>query len=239
MEAPRIFDTTTELAHAAAEQTIALLEAAIAKHGTAVWVLAGGSTPMLAYEAIARDYIDEIDWSKVMILIGDERIGPLNGKDNNWHQINKILLNKISARKIRPESNLRAVDTAKHYEKMLDELPQTTTGMPRFDVLWLGVGPDGHTLSLFPGHDSITPTKRLVIPVHNSPKPPSDRVSLSLRALTGTKTALILVGGSEKQDAITKALSGGHLPIALAAHIITAHRGHVRWLLDKSVAPSD
>ena len=239
MDSLRVFKTKAELAAAAAEQAVAVLEVAIKTHGTATWVLAGGSAPMAAYEIIASEYKNEIDWTKVTVIIGDERIGPLDGTDNNWHAIDKVLLSHIPVTQIRPESNLRAFDAAKHYEIALDTLPKTSAGFPRFDLLWLGMGQDGHTLSLFPRHNSLLPSKRLVAPVHDSPKPPSDRISLTLRALSGTKTAMIIASGEDKKDAITQARSGKQLPIAIAAHVITTHRGRVRWLIDKSAAPTD
>jgi len=238
MDTLRVFKDKDELAAVVAEQSIALLEHAIKQYGGATWVLAGGTTPMKAYEIIDREYKNEIDWSKVTIIIGDERIGPLDGPDNNWHAIDDTLLHDLPAIKIRPESNLRAIDAARHYEKALGGLPKTDSGLPRLDLVWLGMGPDGHTLSLFPGHDSLRPSRQLVIPVHDSPKPPSDRISLTLRALSGAQTALIIASGSDKRDAIATARSGSHLPITLAANIIATHDGNVRWLVDQSAMPT-
>ncbi|MFZ2545097.1 MAG: 6-phosphogluconolactonase [Candidatus Saccharimonadales bacterium] len=239
MDSLRIFENKQELATAVAEQTIALLEIAIKKYGVGVWVLSGGTTPMLAYEIIAHEYKNEIDWKKIFVIIGDERIGQLDGPDNNWHDIEEVLLRHIPVQTIRPSNNLNPADVAIEYESAIDRLPKNSSNLPRLDVVWLGVGQDGHTLSLFPGHDSLKPTRHLVIPVTDSPKPPSDRISLSLRALTGVKTALIIASGQDKKDAIVKARSGQQLPIALATHVITTHKGHVRWLLDKSSAPTD
>lgn len=236
----RVFDDKDELAQAVAEQTIALLESAIAKYGSAVWVLAGGSTPLAAYKIIADEYRNEIDWSKVTIIIGDERIGPLDGSDNNWHAIDNALLQHIAANTFRPQTNQTAEQAARHYNAIIGQLPRTTEGLPRLDVVWLGVGQDGHTLSLFPRHASILPTSDLVIPVHDSPKPPADRITLTLRALRGACTVLIVAGGSDKQQAISDARqANSHLPIALAAQVVVTHKGHVRWLVDKSAAPTD
>lgn len=240
MDSFRVFDNKDELAAAVAEQTIALLESAIAKYGTAVWVLAGGSTPMTAYKIIADEYRDEIDWSKVSIIIGDERIGDLNGPDNNWHAIDTILLQHISANTFRPQTNQTAEQAARHYNAIIGQLPKTTEGLPRLDVVWLGVGQDGHTLSLFPRHASILPTSNLVIPVHDSPKPPDNRISLALRALRGARTVLVIASGSDKRQAIGDARQAtSHLPIALATQVVITHKGHVRWLIDKSAAPTD
>jgi 6-phosphogluconolactonase len=234
----QIFDDNTLLAKAAADSTIAILSSAIEQNGKAVWVLAGGSTPLLTYQVIIDKFRHAIDWSKITVLIGDERIGPIDSPDNNWHALSQIL-DSLPTNKLRPHSDHSAEYAASSYIQQLQSLPTNANGLPVFDLVWLGVGPDGHTLSLFPEHPSIQPTTSLIIPVHNSPKPPADRISLSLRGLSGTKTAMILASGADKQQAISSALKGGHSPIALAAGIIETHKGTVRWLVDHDAAPTD
>lgn len=233
-----IFADKQSLAADAASRTINLLKEAIEQQGRAVWVLAGGSTPLLAYEIIAGEYHQALDWSKVTIVLGDERMGAPNGPDNNWHAITTII-GHLPTTKLQPNSDGSAEDAAIDYEKQLTTLPCLETGLPQFDVVWLGVGEDGHTLSLFPKHPSLLPTTQLVIPVHDSPKPPADRISLSLRALLGAKSALILASGSDKYTAVHEALAGGHSPIALAASIISTHDGDVSWLIDEDAAATD
>ncbi|MDB5176654.1 MAG: 6-phosphogluconolactonase, 6-phosphogluconolactonase [Candidatus Saccharibacteria bacterium] len=234
----QIFDDKSLLAEEVATQTIAILTGAIEQQGRAVWVLAGGSTPLLAYKIIAEKYHDAIDWKNITLLIGDERIGPLDGPDNNWHAIEQVL-GVLPTNNIRPRSDHSAEYAASSYLQQLQSLPTNKGGLPRLDLVWLGVGNDGHTLSLFPGHDSILPTRQLVIPVHDSPKPPADRISLSLRALSGAKSAMIIASGADKQSAISAAQRGGYSPIALAAGIIDTHDGKVSWLLDRDAAPTD
>ena len=234
----RVFEDKTKLAEAVAKQTITALRVAISEYGTATWVLAGGSTPQLAYEIIASQYSDALDWAAVTVLIGDERIGPLDGPDNNWHSIDQVI-GKLPTIKFRPSSDLSAEEAATDYSEKLAKLPVADNGLPRLDVVWLGIGKDGHTLSLFPLHDSLLPSSRLVVPVYNSPKPPSDRISLSLRALQGAQSAFILSSGADKKDAVAAAHKGGSLPIALAASIIATHEGTVTWFVDKDAAPTD
>ena len=238
MSTMQLFDDKTSLAYAAARQAVNILHATIEKKGRAVWVLAGGSTPLLAYKIIAGEYRDALDWTKVTVIIGDERIGPLDNPDNNWHTIDQVL-GVLPTSKIRPRSDHSAEYAASSYQQQLQSLPKTSSGLPCLDLLWLGVGEDGHTLSLFPQHPGILPTNRLVIPVHDSPKPPADRISLSLRALTGAKSAMILTSGTDKQPAVTAALHNGHSPIALAAGIIETHKGKVDWFIDYDAAPTD
>ncbi len=224
-----------DVAHAAAEHTVETLRACIEQNGHASWVLAGGSTPLAAYSVIATVFADALDWTKVTFLLGDERIGPLDDPDNNWHAIDAIL-HTIPASRLRPASDEAAEAAATRYEAALESLPKTDNGLPCFDLVWLGVGQDGHTLSLFPNHESLFPSSSLVIPVHDSPKPPRDRISLSLRALQSTKHAVILACGADKQAAVQAARSGSQLPIALATDIIATHGGTVTWFVDSAAA---
>lgn len=233
MDTVQIFPNKIALAEAAATDTIAALKQAIQSKNTATWVLAGGSTPQAAYEIIARSYIKAVDWTKVVIVLGDERIAPLDSPDSNWHQIESALLNHIpQATLLRPKSAEIAESGAGEYEKQLAKLPKNSDGLPRFDVTWLGMGEDGHTLSLFPDHPGFSPTDQLVIPVHRSPKPPADRLSFSLTALQGSEKTLILVSGKDKSTAFASALSPtSNLPIAQAARLTNAS-----WYVDQAAA---
>lgn len=235
MSSSQVFDSKAALAEDVAKKSAVLLRARIDEYGKATWVLAGGSTPLLAYKIIASNYADAIDWSKVTVIMGDERIGPLDGPDNNWHAINEII-GDLPTVKLRPSSDLSAEAAAADYNQKISDLPKADNNLPRLDLVWLGVGEDGHTLSLFPRHESLLPSADLVIPVHNSPKPPSDRISLSLRAIQGIQHALILAAGADKKEAVANAQKNINLPIALAASIIETHEGHVEWLVDKEAA---
>ncbi len=170
--------------------------------------------------------------------MGDERIGPNDGPDNNWHAINQIL-HTLHANTLFPNSDQSAEDAAAEYEIQISTLPKGDTGGPRFDLVWLGIGTDGHTLSLFPAHDSLLPSGGLITVVHDSPKPPADRISLTLRALRGASNVMILVTGADKQSVVSEAVRGGHSPIALVASIVKTHEGRVSWLVDHAAAPTD
>lgn len=235
MSDTRVFGDVNLLAKAAARQTVEILKAAVEEYDNAVWVLAGGSTPLPAYEIIAKDYIDALDWTKVTTIIGDERVGPLDGPDNNWHAANQIIGN-LPTIKLRPLSDQTAENAASNYAMQLASLPKLENGLPRLDLVWLGIGTDGHTLSIFPGHASLQPSSDLVIPVHDSPKPPADRISLSLRALQGAAHVMFLATGADKKEAIITAQANGHSPAGLAATIVETHDGSVHWLIDAEAA---
>lgn len=233
MDTVNIFPDKTALAHAAASDAIDTLQQAIDTHGSATWVLAGGTTPEAAYGIIASTYLEDVDWSKVTILIGDERIAPLDSPESNWHQAEQLLLKHIpQATLLRPKSNETAESGAGEYQKQLASLVKNQAGLPRFDLVWLGMGEDGHTLSLFPNHPDFAPTDQLVIPVHDAPKPPADRLSLTLAALQNSQKTLILSSGNGKAKILEAALSPtSDLPIAQAARLT-----HANWYVDQAAA---
>lgn len=227
-----IFPDKHALAESAAAHAVTTLQNAVAQHGTATWVLTGGTTPELAYRLLADHYLGQLDWSKVTFIMGDERIAPLNSPDSNWHMAEQLLLKHIpQATFLRPVSNQTAEVGAGEYRGQLSHLPQRN-GLPRFDLVWLGMGEDGHTLSLFPNHPDFTPTEQLVIPVHHSPKPPADRITLTLAALSGAQTTVILASGNGKANAVALAMQpSSSLPIAQAARLT-----HALWFLDQAAA---
>lgn len=236
----QVSDTPAELAQVAANTLVDRLQAAITTHGTATWVIAGGSTPNAAYRILAEYYADAVDWAAVSIVIGDERCVPLDSPDSNWSVAKNLLLDHIpvsSDRLFRPISDETAEEAAADYQRRLARLPTIANGAPRLDVVWLGMGEDGHTLSLFPNHPSSGLTDELVIAVHASPKPPPDRISLTLPALSGTVAAFVLAAGASKADPVAQAVQGDlTLPIAQAADHIARCGGQVTWLLDQASA---
>jgi 6-phosphogluconolactonase len=229
------------LAEAAARAAIADIEAACEAHLSCTWVLTGGSTPMAAYQRLASHELrGGVEWDRVRVAMGDERCLPPTDPQSNWGQAAAALLDHVpisEQHRLRLRAEIGAEEAAIEYEAVLRHLPPAALDIPRLEVLWLGVGPDGHCLSLFPGHPEIEITDRLVVPVHDSPKPPPDRVSLTLTALAGVERLLVLASGEEKAEAIARARAGDQrLPIARAVATVQAHGGRVTWLLDHAAA---
>lgn len=228
------------VAETAAELVCKSLTDAIAAYGQAVWVLAGGTAPMDAYRILAAKYEAKIDWEHIWVAMGDERCVPIGHTDSNWLQASTMLLDQVAipdVNKLRPTAGLVAEKEAELYEANFLQLPQKQPGIPRLNHVWLGMGEDGHTLSLFPGHPSLAPTEKLIIPVHGSPKPPPDRISLTFKALTGTESCLIMAVGVGKAAVVAQALQGDTtLPIVQAVQSIESAGGKVVWLLDKAAA---
>jgi 6-phosphogluconolactonase len=228
------------LAEAAARAAVADLEAATEAHGSATWVLTGGGTPVAAYRRLAaHDLRTGVEWDRVRVAMGDERCVPAEDPESNWGQAAAALLDHVplpDSHRLRPLGELEAGDAAEAYRAALATLP-TVGGVPRLDVVWLGVGEDGHCLSLFPGRPELEVTDRLVVAVHDSPKPPPDRISLTLAALAGTGRLLVLAAGAAKAPAVARARAGDdRLPVTRAVGTVRAAGGSITWLLDQAAA---
>jgi 6-phosphogluconolactonase len=229
-----------ELAETAARAALADLEAAIDAHETCTWVLTGGGTPQGAYRRLARhDLRDAVEWGRLRVAMGDERCVPPRDPESNWGQAAEALLDHVplaDPQRLRIRGELGAEAAAKEYEAALERLPRAG-GVPRLDLVWLGVGPDGHCLSLFPGRPEVEVGDRLVVPVHDAPKPPPERVSLTLAALAGAERLLVLASGPSKADAVARARAGDQdLPITRAVAAVERAGGSVTWLLDRPAA---
>lgn len=227
----RTYATAEAVADAAAENAVEILRLAVERHDSASWVLAGGTSPLLAYKKLASDYSDALDWSKVTVLIGDERMVPLDHKDSNWGTILGIFdKNELLAqvKRIVPDTTGTVEASATMYDDAI-----RAGGIDRFDLVWIGVGEDGHTLSLFPDNPGfIEPTEKWIIPIKDSPKPPAERFSLSLKALEHVHELVIFAVGAAKKDILREARIKGKLPVAVAADTVESNGGEVRWLYD-------
>jgi 6-phosphogluconolactonase len=171
--------------------------------GTDVHIaLAGGSTPRRAYELLADM---QGTWAHVHLWLGDERCVPDNDPESNTLMIRQSLLDALRAMDgphLHPvRGELEPEDAAWLYG---NDVMRAMGERPRFDLVLLGLGPDGHTASLFPGHDEAHAQEAPVIPVRNSPKPPPNRISLTLPVLRHARFTLLLATGAEKADALAK-----------------------------------
>lgn len=221
----RIFADAAGLGQAAAELTRDACAEAIAARGAFHLVLAGGNTPRYCYEILRTM---PLDWSRVHIWLGDERCLPVGDKDRNDRMADEALLSHVAipaAQIHRMAAELGPDEGARLYARELSEAP--AMGMLRFDMVHLGMGEDGHTASLFPGHDTLSDA-RLALPVFDSPKPPPERVSLGLPVLNAARRKLILAAGAGKRDPLARIARGERLPVAMIEDAL--------WLLDREAA---
>ena len=234
----RNYKTPDDVAQAAAENAVEILQLAIEAKGSASWVLAGGTSPMLAYKKLVKDFSDALDWSKVTVLIGDERMVPLDHKDSNFGSIMAVFEKSAELSKVKRIVPLTTINTLAAADDYAAKI--AAEAFEEFDLVWLGVGEDGHTLSLFPNNVGFTQLMdRWVIPVYDSPKPPSERISLSLTALEYVDELVIFAVGASKQNALKAARLKRLLPISIASDAVEGNGGEVRWLYDAAAWNDD
>lgn len=194
--------------------SIAAHDAINARHRFTI-VLAGGTTPERVYRLLAAS---EQDWSHWHVFVGDERYLPEGDSDLNSSVIKRTLLDHVSI----PESQVHMIPVELGVEQAAIEYTKTISGFMPFDLVLLGMGEDGHTASLFPGH--TYPEEALVVPVYESSKPPPQRVSLAPRALGNCHRLIYLVTGKGKQHAVAAWRSGQALPVS---HVASAGKAEV------------
>jgi 6-phosphogluconolactonase len=201
--------------------------------------LTGGSGPTRLYELLANEFADQIPWHRVHWFIGDERFVPANDALNNMAAAGRALLDgRAAPDHIHPiATELATPDgAARRYEAELKAFygaEQFDPARPLFDVVLMGVGPDGHTASLFPGAPALDETARWVVGVdHANVAPLVPRVTLTLPTLGSCRDMLFLVGGRDKRDVLARILGGDDLPAA-RAHA----QGETLWLVDRDAQP--
>lgn len=227
--------TADELAASTADRTSAVLAAAINERGEAHLVVTGGGILERVLAELAPR-ADALDWGRVHVWWGDERFVAADSDDrNDLPALAKLFdLVPVDPAKLHRMPNADEFDTAEAgadaYEAALHEAGGGE--VPAFDVILLGLGPDGHCASLFPGHPGTEVTGRAVIAVHDSPKPPPDRLSLTFEGLDAAREIWLIASGDGKAEAVAKAVGGDvSLPSARV-------RGRERtvWLLDEDAA---
>ena len=212
MSDARIFPDVDSLAAAVAD----LVADAIRGAPSLRLALAGGTTPLRAYERLPRM---DLPWGRVSVFFGDERCVPPDHADSNYGAARSALLDRVAPLAVyRMPGELGPDAAAEMYEPLV-------LGHP-LDLVLLGVGPDGHTASLFPNNAALRAGGH-VVGVRDAPKPPPERVSLTLHALFEARRVVIVAAGADKRDAFARA-QRGEVPAGLI-------RG-AQWLVTREVA---
>lgn len=198
-------DNAGQVAQNACRHILSAAEQAIKERGKFKLVLAGGSTPEKIYRLLSET---DADWRQWHIYYGDERCLQADHQDRNSLMATRAFLEKVAI----PDSQIFTIPAEWGPEKAAEcYRPMIADALP-FDMVLLGMGEDGHTASLFPGHQHNE--DELVHAVYNSPKPPPERVSISAKALSNTRQLLFLITGKSKQEAVKNWRSGLDLPVA-------------------------
>lgn len=231
-----IHEDAQTLAGDTASMLLARLESAQERGEVPHVGLTGGTIAETLHREVARRAADSsVDWSRVVFWWGDERFVEAGSPDRNARQAREAFLDALGV----PETNVHevpaadAVATAEDAAAAYSEAMRTQ-GAGFFEVLMLGVGPDGHVASLFPGQEALDATDAIAVAVHDSPKPPPDRVTLTFEALDRARAVWFLVSGAGKADAVAAALAGGDLH-EIPARGVSGEQ-ETLWLLDEAAA---
>ena len=218
-----IFADPTELARGAAELFVAEQPETVA--------LSGGSTPKLMFQMLADQFRDDVPWDKIHFFWSDERHVPPDDPESNYRMANETLLSHVNGIVHRiPSENPDAAAAANEYEQTLVEVTKQT--LPRLDLIFLGLGTDGHTASIFPGSEVLHETKRLVAAPYVE-KFNSYRITMTLPLLNNGATVVFLVSGAEKAEIVKAVLEGEN---KYPAQAVKPTEGELIWMLDKEAA---
>lgn len=238
------FPSISSLAPALRAYVIQCQEAGIARHGVFKVAVSGGSLPKTLAAALlspSSSEADTVKWDKWEIFFADERAVPLDHEDSNYALLKAELLDKIPSDITQP--TIHPIDTeylddtqelADQYEQMLVRsfASRDSVKLPIFDLVLLGCGPDGHTCSLFPGHELLRETSAWVAPIEDSPKPPPKRITLTLPVVThAVRVAFVATGGGKKEIMKEIFEEGGGLPCAL---VNDGTRERCSWFVDNA-----
>ncbi|KAF0924375.1 hypothetical protein E2562_010051 [Oryza meyeriana var. granulata] len=239
-----IFDAEEDLAVSLAKYTAELSEKFAAERGAFTVVLSGGSLIKALRKLAEPPYLDSVEWSKWHVFWVDERVVPKDHEDSNYKLALDGLLSKVpipTGQVYAINDALSAEGAADDYETCLKQLIKNgviamsqSTGFPRFDVMLLGMGPDGHIASLFPGHPLVNENQRWVTYIKDSPKPPPERITFTFPVINSSAYVAMVVTGAGKAGAVQKALSDKQtssdlLPVEMAV----LQDGEFTWFTDK------
>jgi 6-phosphogluconolactonase len=230
----RVYNDARELSEAAARMFVEEARRRIDESGRFAVALAGGSTPKVTYEILAREYggPEDLDWSKVHAFFGDERSVPPDHEDSNYRMAREALLSHVpvgSVHRMRGEMEPR--EAAALYEKELEEF---FGGPPVLDLVLLGIGEDGHTASLFPDTPALDARDRWAVenPVE---KLNTTRLTLTVPAVDAARKVAFLVAGEGKAEALEEILEGDANPHKYPAKLVRPG-AELAWMVDRAAA---
>lgn len=238
----KIAPDRNQLCRIAAELILDLAKQAVRARKQCTLALSGGSTPEDLYKLLADDakLREQFPWESAYFFWGDERHVPPDHKNSNYRMANEAMLRKVPV----PEANvyrIRSEDpnagrAARNYERELRRFFKLGPArFPRFDIVLMGLGPEGHTASLFPGTKALHEKKRLVVSNWVG-KFYTDRITLTAALFNRAANVVFLVSGDEKAIPVKAVLEGKYEPEQLPAQLVHPAKGTLLWLLDKAAA---
>jgi 6-phosphogluconolactonase len=236
----RVVANLPALFQAEADDFVSGATNAVKSNGRFTAALSGGSTPKALYGLLATNYRDTLPWDKMFFFFGDERHVPPDHPDSNYRMASEAMLSKVpvpAANVFRVSAeNPDAHQAAAEYEQTLRTFFKLSAGIfPRFDLVLLGMGPDGHTASLFPGSKGLQERSRLVI-ANWVEKFQTDRITLTLPVLNNAAAVTFLAGGADKADTLKEVLQGKQPPELFPSKLVHPTNGQLTWLVDQAAA---
>ncbi|KAI8377578.1 putative 6-phosphogluconolactonase [Radiomyces spectabilis] len=232
-----VFPTTDALSQGLNEYVEKLSRDAIQNHGVVSVAISGGSLPKLLSKYVSQN--SNIDFSKWHLFWADERCVDYESDDSNYKEVKKTLLDHVNI----PEANIHAIhepyargkDAQKAAADYESKLKAFFNGKePEFDLILLGMGPDGHCCSLFPGHPLLDDNQRWVASLTDSPKPPPERITLTYPVLNRAKSIVFVTAGEGKQEMVQKIIEQPQLQ--LPCQRVQPASGKVCWFIDNAAA---
>lgn len=240
----RIATTPSALAELAAAEFVQAALAAVRQYGRFSVALAGGSTPMGLYRLLARrGHLvppGPLPWGQIHLFWGDERQVPPDHADSNYGAVRTALLERVAI----PPGNVHRIQgqlaDAEAVAALYEQEIRTCFGLgpdgwPRFDLVLLGMGADGHTASLFP-HTTALAERNRIVAANWVPKLSASRITLTLPAINAAARVVFLVAGADKAATVARVLTGPANPVEFPAQAVQPGTGMVLWLLDRAAA---
>jgi 6-phosphogluconolactonase len=230
-----LYETPEELAEASARDFAARTQETIDERGRFAVALAGGSTPKATYEVLARDYANELDWSRVHVFFGDERTVPPDHEDSNYRMAYETLLSHVPVGSVhRMRGELPPDEAAAAYEEELRAF-FGQVDIPRLDLILCGLGEDGHTLSLFPETAALDVNDRWVV-ANPVLKLGTTRLTLTIPVLNVSRAVTFVVAKESKAEALKEVLEGDADPRAYPAKLVRPESRDLTWMVDRAAA---
>jgi 6-phosphogluconolactonase len=232
-------DDAPALADAAARAIAEAAVAAVAARGRFTFVLAGGSTPRETYMRLAAPpLVDRVPWDRTFIFFGDERCVPPDHAESNYRMASEALLSKVGipanqVYRMRGEADDPEEAAAEYARTLATVFGTRRGGLPRFDLVLLGLGLDGHAASLFPGSPASREIFRTVVAVHAAAAQIPQRLTLTIPTLNAAARVIFLISGAEKAKVVKATLADGTI---LPGSMIRPTDGALTWIVDRAAA---
>jgi 6-phosphogluconolactonase len=227
------------LAREAAGLVINILHSAVTSRGVASVALSGGSTPIRMGELFTQEpWTSQMPWPSIEFFWGDERTVPLESNENNAGVAMRGSLNQVNVApgRVHPwQTELDPETAAANYAALLGERLPLANGLPRFDLVLLGMGGDGHTASLFPNTAALTETSRTAV-ANVVPQLDTTRLTITAPVINNAETVVFLIAGAGKADRLAEVIDGPSDTTRLPSQLIRPENGRLIWLLDEAAA---